>query len=88
MQAQRVALGQVLVGLVELGWETGYHSDPLKGSMVEDYSTPHITLSPQVFEAKFTLPDTAFFRKRRNFSGMKLCKAGWRFVHNKQRGRG
>lgn len=31
-----VALGQVLVGLVELGWGTGYRSDPLKGSMVEE----------------------------------------------------
>ena len=35
-QAVRVALGQVLVGLAALGWETGYRSDPLKGSMVEE----------------------------------------------------
>lgn len=36
MQVGRVALGQVLVGLAALGRETGYRSDPLKGSMVEE----------------------------------------------------
>ena len=35
-QAGRVALGQVLVGLAALGWETGYRNDPLKGSMAEE----------------------------------------------------
>ena len=41
MQAQRVALGQVLAAL---GWETGYRNDPLKGSMVEEGGN----CSPQV----------------------------------------
>ena len=53
MQAGRIAPGQVLVGLVELGRETGYRNDPLKGSMVEEGGncSPQVGRTPGCTEA-------------------------------------
>lgn len=52
-QAGRVALGQVLVGLVALGRETGYRNDPLKGSMAEEDGNyfPQVGRTPGCTEA-------------------------------------
>ena len=50
--AGRVALGQVLVGLVALGRETGYRNDPLKGSMAEEDGNyfPQVERTPGCIE--------------------------------------